>query len=200
MGLSQKDIYNNALQKVSRRRISTIDDGSYEANLCNDLFTLALEDTLYEHNWSSCSARIELVKLSGDPPHGYTNRFQLPNDCVRVIQGYYNERKESFDFEWQIEGRTLLTNQESVFLRYVFRPTNFEALNPAITNCIVFKLAMALAVPLQLDRADENALLQQYERITLPRAKALDSMESRYLEFEENPWIESMQNDFPQID
>jgi hypothetical protein len=199
MGLSQKDIYNNALQKVSRRRISTIDDGSYEANLCNDLFPRTLDNTLYEHNWNSCAKRAELVKLSEAPPHGYANAFQLPNDCVRVIQGYYNERKESFDFEWQIEGRTLLTNQESVFLRYVFRPTNFEALNSAITECIVFKLAMALVIPLQLDRADEQSMLQEYERITLPRAKSLDSMESRYLEFEENPWIESMQNDYPQI-
>lgn len=197
MGLSLKDIYNNSLQKVSRSRITAVDDGSYEANLCNELFTRVLDNTLYEHPWSSCMKRIALTKLSEAPAAKYVNAFQLPNDCVRLVQAYYDSGAESFDFQWQIEGRTLVTDAEAVYIWYVFRPTNYEQLNSPLIECLVYKMAIELATPLQLERDDALALRQEYETNILPRAKALDSSESRYVEFEENPWVEALYRGYP---
>lgn len=197
MGLSKKDIYNNALQKVSRQRISTVDDGSYEANLCNDLFPRILDSALYEHSWNCCTSRVALVKLDETPDFAYTNTFKLPNDCIRVIQAYYDSEKWSFDFQWEIQGSTILTDADTVYLKYVARPTNFEELNPSMTDVLVYRLALELAMPLQLDRQDEQYLRNQYETNILPRAKSIDSMQSRYLEYEENPWVESLNSYFP---
>jgi hypothetical protein len=198
MGLSKKDIYNNALQKVSRQRVSTVDDGSYEANLCNELFTRVLDHALFEHNWSSCTFRAKLVETVDIPVIGYIHSYQLPNDCIRIIQAYYSTEKWSFDFEWELQNRELLTDQPEVYIKYIQRPSNFEQLNPQLTEVLVWRLALELAMPMQLDRQDEQFMRNTYEANILPRAKALDSMESRYLEYEENPWVESLNNNFPQ--
>lgn len=192
MALSKKDIYNNALSKVSRKRISSVDDGSFEANLCNDLFPKALNDALYEHAWGSCRKFAKLVAKSATPIHSFEYAYQLPNDYVRIIQAYYAESKHYFDFLWEIQGDTLLTSRDEVYIKYIHVPENIEILNTALANVVVYKLAMALCFPMQADGDRENQLMQQYEQIALPRAKAQDSMETRNLEYEEEPWIESL--------
>ena len=192
MNLSKKDIYNNALAKVSRKQIASVTDGSYESNLCNALFPKAMNDALYEHSWGSCRKFAKLTQLSETPIASFEYAYQLPNDYVRLIQAYRSEAKWDFDFEWEIQGDTLLTNEGAVYLKYIHVPENIEILNAALAEVLTYRLAFALCFPMQADGDRENQLLMQYQQLILPRAKALDSMETRNLEYEEEPWIDSL--------
>ena len=192
MGLSKKELYNNALAKVTRKRIADVDEGTFESKACNELYPKALNDALFEHSWSSVIRRVQLVEVTPAPAIIYEHAFQLPNDYVKMVNAYSSIEKDSFDFEWEIDGTTLITNEASVYIKYVYLPASTEVMNPPLTSVVVHKLAMALAYPVNADEKREDQLATQYEMNVLPRAKSGDSMESRYQEFEENPWVEGM--------
>lgn len=192
MGLSKKELYNNALAKVTRKRVSSVDENTFEANTCNELYPKALNDACFEHSWSSLIKRVALVETSDSPVAAYDNSFQLPNDYIKLVNAYNSTSKDSFDFEWEIQGSLFLTNESTVYIKYVHLPSSPNIMNPPLTNVVAYKLAIALAFPMNAKPEREGQLILQYEQNALPRAKAQDSQESRYIEFEENPWIESL--------
>ena len=192
MGLSKKEVYNNALSKVCRKRITSVDDDSHEANLCNDLYAKALDDAVSEHSWSSLTKRVQLVETLGSPVMTYAKSFQLPNDFNRLINAYYSSDAWSYDFVWEIQKTELLTDETTVYIKYIHEPATTEVMSAPLTNVLVQKLAIALAFPMNADPAREDQLLVQYETNILPRAKSIDSMDSHFVEVEENPAIESL--------
>lgn len=193
MSTSKKELFNAALGKVTRKRISATTEPSNEAKVCNELWETVLDEVLAEHSWTDTTIIVKLVKLAEDPPHGFGNRFQLPTDYIRLIQAYYDSSRDSFDFEWEKRGKEFWTNEGTVYIKYVQQPAAPDSLGPALITCLIQRLAYRLAFALSIDGGREAELLKEYETLTLPRAKSIDSMESRYLEFEESPWIESMQ-------
>ena len=198
MGLSKTQIYNNALLKVSKKQIDTPDDDSFEANTCNALWDMALERTLACHNWSSTIKNVALDSTL-DTPNMFGYSFQLPNDCVKILNAYKSTDRDDFDFEWVTEERELLTNESSVYIDYIAKPTSTEFLNAHITDVIIWNLAMALTFPFTGDDNRERVLREEFERIVLPRAKAGDAMESREIQYEESPWIHSLYGSDPTI-
>lgn len=199
MGLSKTDIYNNALLKVSKLTVSSPDDRTTQSKTCNALWDQAFRRTLACHNWSSTIKRVALDRLSTAPTTGYEYQYQLPNDCVKVIRAYRSTAHDDFDFEWVTEGNALLSDESVVYIKYVSMPTNTEGLNAHITDVLIWNLAMALCFPFTGDDNRERALRQEFEQVVLPRAKAGDAMESREIEWEESPWIESLYGETPTI-
>lgn len=199
MGLSKTEIYNNALLKVSKKTVNTPDDDTFEANTCNALWSGALSRTLATYNWSCCTKRVALDRLTTTPTNVYAYEYQLPNDCEKVIRAYKSTERDDFDFEWVIEGSRLLTDESTVIIKYVARPTNTETLNAHVTDVLIWNLALALCFPFTGDDNRERALRQEFEQIILPRAKANDAMESREIEYEESPWIDSLYQGGPII-
>lgn len=192
MALSKKQIFNNALSKVCRKRITSVDDGTYEANLCNSLYDSALMEALWEHSWSSAIKRVKLVETASDPLFAYGKSHQLPNDYIRLIQAYKSTDNQDFDFQWELQGKLLLSDYSDIYTKYIYLPASPESMNMPLTTVVTYKLAIALCFPLKAEGDRENQLMSQYESNVLPRAKALDSQESRFIEFEENPWVESL--------
>jgi len=199
MGLSKVDIYNNALLGVSKKLLSTPDDDTFEANVCNALWSQVIRRSLACHNWSSCIKRVALDELSTVPTTGYANQYQLPNDYVSVIRAYRSTQHDDFDFEWVVEDGKLLSDESVIYIKYVAIPTNTESLNAHLTDVLIWNLKMALCFAFTGDDNRERALRQEFEQVVLPRAKANDAMESREIEWEESPAIESLFGGSPTI-
>lgn len=199
MGLSKVDIYNNALLGVSKKFVSTVDDGTFESRTCNILWDQVLRRTLAAHNWSSCIKRVALDELSDAPNAGYEYQYQLPNDYVKVIKAYSSTDRDDFDFEWVIEDGKLKSDESVLYIKYVFIPQNTEGLNAHVTDVLIWNLKMALCFPFTGDDNRERALRQEFEQVILPRARANDAMESREIEYEESPWVQSLYGNDPTI-
>ena len=198
MSLSKTQIYNNALLGVSRKTVNTPDDDTFESNTCNTLWYQALAKTLSCFNWSSCLKTVALDETSSDPIALYENSFQLPNDCVKVVRAYRSTNRDDFDFEWITRGQELLTDESTIYIKYVATPTNTETLNAHITEVLIWNLKLLLYMPMTGEQPAIN-VVQSFEQVTLPRAKAGDAMESREIEFEESPWVESLYGSTPVI-
>ncbi len=63
-----------------------------------------------------------LTKLATAPDFGYDAQYQLPADCLRVVEVYDTK------LPWVVEGRVLLSSESTpVYIRYVKREEDTAA-------------------------------------------------------------------------
>jgi hypothetical protein len=119
---------------------------------------------------------------------GWSRRYQLPGDFVRLVQlNGYGEAEATRNSE--IEGNTLLCDEETAQVRYVCRVEDAGAFDPLFAEALAVKLASKIAQPLTGSRSLGAEILQEYERVTAPLARRVDSQEDRPRK--KQPWVES---------
>ena len=206
MGLSKVEICNHALLKIGADPIASLDINQTDseavvqsARLCGILYDQALKETLRTYKWNSALKRSQLSRLSEAPAFKFKYKYQLPGDCIRVINVY--DEKDAYDdrTQWVVEGRTILCDYENVYLLYVSNPQDVATLDPFLTKAIIQNLAIKLSVPMQLDQTMQNALIQEYEQVVLPAARSVDTLENKYWDMEESDFILSRYNESPII-
>lgn len=206
MGLSKIEICNHALLKIGADTIASLDINQNDteavvqsAKLCNVLFKQSLDETLRTYKWNSALKRYKLNRLSEAPAFKFKYQYQLPSDCIRVINVY--DKADAYDdrTQWVVEGRTILCDYESVYICCVSRPSDVSQLDAFLTRAIIQNLAIKLAVPMQLDQVMQNNLIQEYESVILPAARSVDTLENKYWEMEESDFILSRYNEQPII-
>ena len=87
-----------------------------------------------EHVWNSLIRRAELSQETTKPPFGYDFQYQLPTDpfCLRVLEfsngnlsyPQDNMMTHTGDPVFVIEGRKLLTNEDTAKIKYISRITD----------------------------------------------------------------------------
>lgn len=83
---SNVQIANSALTKLGSSRITALTDNVKAAREINAIFELRRDYLLRTHNWSFAMTRTTLPALDETPSWGYTTLYQLPTDCLRVVQ------------------------------------------------------------------------------------------------------------------
>jgi hypothetical protein len=77
-------ICNAALSHCgTRSRISSIDEGSAEANACLTHLALVRDAILRAFDWNFARLTVALAELA-DPPARWAHKYALPTDCVRL--------------------------------------------------------------------------------------------------------------------
>ena len=206
MGLSKIEICNHALLKIGADTIASLDINQNDteavvqsAKLCNVLFRQSLDETLRTYKWNSALKRYKLNRLSEAPAFKFKYQYQLPNDCIRVINVYDDPEAYDDRTEWVVEGRTILCDYENVYISCVSRPDDVSKLDAFLTRAVIQNLAIKLAVPMQLDQVMQNNLIDEYESVVLPAARSVDTLENKYWELEESDFILSRYNQRPII-
>ena len=78
------DICNAAISHVgTRSKISSIDEGSPEANACLTHFAMTRDATLRAYDWNFARMTAQLAQLQ-NPPSRWAYEYALPVDCVRI--------------------------------------------------------------------------------------------------------------------
>jgi len=206
MSLSKIDICNHALLKIGADTIASLDVNQNDsdsvvqsARLCNILFNQALEETLRTYKWNSALKRASLVKLTETPAFKWDFKYQLPNDCIRVINVYDDVDAHDDRNEYVVEGDTILCNYEKVYLLYVSFPEDVSKLNSFLTKAVIQNLAIKLSVPMQLDQTMQNNLINEYQNVILPEARSVDTLENKYWDMEESDFLISRHHESPII-
>lgn len=168
---------NSALAKIGAARITALEEGSKNANLCAELYERCRDDLLRAHSWNFATARAKLAKTDSEPAFGYTASFALPADWVRSIGAYDNEDAVG-SLEYKIEGSFLLTNADEVYLRYVRKVENVNLMPADFREALASLLARELAVPIAQSNTLEEKLEARY-RTRLRRARTTDGLEDR---------------------
>lgn len=182
------EICNLALGRLGAGRIMALSEESQAARNCALFYEQTRDEVLRDHPWNFAAARETLVALVDSPIFGWEYAYQLPTDFIRLL--FLNEYEaESIKTKWAIEGRRLLTDETEAQIRYTRKVTNASDFDALFIETLSLKLAAKLAMPLTKSIGLMETLLAEYEKFSLPRAKAADSSERN----DETvlPWVNS---------
>jgi hypothetical protein len=168
-------ICNSALVKLGATRIVQLTEGSKNANLCSEQFEKVRDDLLRSHVWNFAIKRAKLAMLAETPAFGFDAAFQLPSDFLRVAS-VHPDAAGGATTPYRIEGRQLLSNAGSIYLRYIYRVTDPNAMDVHFREALAWALALDLSIPI----TQSNSMRQMMDeglRMQLAKAKSVDAIE-----------------------
>ena len=182
-------VCNAALQLIKNsKQITSLEQGTKEANACEIIFDEMRDATLEVHNWNFATKRVKLAQLTDTPEFEWDYAYQLPSDFLRVVSVHNNSTGRD-RIPYKIENGEILSDAEDLFLRYVARVED-PNLMPATFRLARSKiLASRLAVTLTGSASLSKEMYEQYVSEYLPTAKSADSIQDMADQLPESDWI-----------
>jgi hypothetical protein len=176
MAASETTICNLALAKLGARTIMSLDDQSPEARSCKLHYAETRDEVLRHHRWNFAIARDDLSQLPDVPISGYSFQYQLPTDCLRMLElnGFDQQSRPGY---WEVEGKRLLTNDETATIKYIRRVTDCNLFDAIFVDALAIKIAAKLCKPLTGSITMAEQFLTEYEKLTGGRARRVDAFE-----------------------
>lgn len=181
---SQVEIANRALTKLGAARIISFDDDNKQARAIKSMFAMLRDAEMRSYLWSFTIRRTSLAALSSTPSWGFKYEYQLPSDCLKVIQvnDYYTgpsmgDYRNQPTAEFAIEGKKILTDFVAPLkIKYCARVEDTTQWGDAFVEAFACKLAYELAEDLTQSNTKKESVGNDYQRaISLAiRANAIE--------------------------
>lgn len=193
---SDVQIANRALTKLGARRILSIDDDVKEARAINSMFDIVRDSELRAHPWNFAMTRASLPALVSAPAWGFLRQFQLPSDCLRVIQineHYWvpslTDYRTRLDVPYQIEGGKVLTDfQAPLKIRYVARISDTQSWDSCFVEAFASKLAYETCEEITQSNTKKQEAAADYKE-AIRSAKRMDAIENPPEPFGDDSWL-----------
>lgn len=177
------DVCNKALDKVGQNPITSLTDGGKAANLCNRNWPLVRDQVLRDHPWNFAMSRAALAPSTDVPAWGFTAKFPIPVDCLRLI-----EVRDLSTSEYQLENGCILADATVLYIRYIKQITDPNVYDATFVDAAATMLAIELCEPLTQNTTKKKVLYDAYDQVML-RAKSVDGQENPPTQYEEDEWI-----------
>ena len=180
---SEVEICNGALHFLGDSAITSLDDNTDRAILCKAFWHFVRDYVLRSHPWKCAIVRYQCGLLVDTPLFGFTYKFQLPSDCLRVIG------LEEEDATWNVEGKELVSdssNRNIVYIKQITDPGEFD---PMLVMVMMLKMAMFLASAI----TDKAVLIEGLEKLytkVMQEAKSVNAQEGSPQAFESNVLVD----------
>ncbi len=172
MATTEVSICNLALRAIGAKTITAIDgsDDSKEAQVCQDVYALLLDEVLEEHPWDFAKVWLALAVDATytfiDETYEYA--YDKPADWIR------RSRAEDQDLQYEIRGAFIVSNTEDMELEYIFREDDPLTYPPHFIKALASRLRPVLAASIKT-RFQATTLLEIYYTVDLPKAKQADA-------------------------
>jgi len=187
MATSVVQIVNNALVKIGANAILTLTEDSEAARSSNLIYEQIRDACIRDHVWNFAVNRVELAQNSTAPAFEFAYQYNLPSDCLRVLQ------MEDLDMFYKIEGGKLLTDEGTAKIMYLARVEDVNLFDSMFVEALSARLAAELAVTLAESNTLYSNMMEMYNR-KLGDARSMDAQESGYLEIVADTWLDSRIN------
>lgn len=177
------DICNNALDKLGHGSIISLTDGSTAAKLCNRNWPLARNKVLRDHPWNFAVKRVATAPSTTPPVWGFSYEHPLPNDCLRLLEvcGMSTD-------DYQLEGRSILTNSSVLYIRYIAEITDPNMYDVVFQDVVATRLALEVCESLTQSNTKKEILWNEYQE-SLITARKIDAQENPPIALVEDDWI-----------
>lgn len=165
----QIEIINVALSRIGANDIQSLDQGTEEQRLAVNLWNTARRACLRDHTWNFAVKDVELNSVAGYTPFQYQYAYQLPTDCIRLLQFYGNP-------VFKIQGRQILTNESTCKIKYVYDEEDPSVWDASFTDLMAQRLAADMGFALTKSQATADSAYAIYDR-KLRNARHIDSTE-----------------------
>ncbi|WP_374382936.1 hypothetical protein [Dongia sp.] len=187
MSISTVSICNRALDLLGADPITSLEDGSKAANLCQRNFEPSADSVLRLYPWNAALRRARLPALAETPAWGYRYQYQLPQGpepafCLRLLE-------VDSDADYRVEGRRILCDSAAPLdILYIGRIVDAANYDPLLAEAVAAKLAVQLAGNLTESAARIEAA-RDYLRAVLAEAKATDAQEGSSGDLVVDAWL-----------
>jgi hypothetical protein len=196
MAASNVAIANLALTKLGDLRILNLTDNTKPAREVNAVFDMARDYLQRRFSWRYCIKRANLAADSGTPLWDWSYQYQIPTDCLRIIQvGQWYPSPDLSDListggqEYVVEGKYILSNQAGPLkLRYLSRVTDPVQFDTAFDMAFSAYLAYLVAEPLTASAEQKQMAYNDY-RNAIKDAVIANAIENPPESLADQTWI-----------
>lgn len=184
MAVSEVSICNSAIAKIGGQRLVSLDDANERARLFKDQYPKMRDELLYAHPWSFATKRAAPVAVVLPPNSLYEYKFQLPADCLRVLE------VEGRTSTWSTEEGFLITDHSDPIIRYVAKITDVSKFSPAFSEVLAAKIAAECCYSLVQSVTLRSQLITEYEK-SLRLARSYNAQEASTERVYADNWLYS---------
>jgi hypothetical protein len=167
--LSKTNIINQALSSIGADTVTSITDGTENANTMLALYPFCIKSLLSECQWGFATKRALLVTSSTTATWYHTGEsivYDKPTDIIRIF-GTNDDRAE-----WREEGSYVLSDSSGLGIKYVYYdddPTTYPA---SFVQAFIDFLAYQATFKISNSASNREALFEKYEKVSLPKARS----------------------------
>lgn len=192
MATTDVDICNRALSRLgTRATISALDENSTEARTAYIWYAATRDVLLRSHDWNFARRRGILAE-QGSAPTGWTFRYALPTDCVRLLRiasALPHRDPVRFEVAGDSTSRFVLCDEPAAEAVYTSRVDDPNLYDAGFASALVDQLAAHIAYPIT-QKTEIAVRLAQMARAALADAMAADVNEAVGAEGDRIPdWI-----------
>jgi hypothetical protein len=193
---SQVDVINRALTKIGEYPVVDVTD-SAASQAMSAMWNVLRDSEMRNNRWGFAIARAQVAADATAPAFGYTTRFPLPTNCLRILMagtilpGYdpTDYRNAPDSAEWAIEGRYLLCNEDGPLnLRYISRVEDVSVWDASFVEVFACKLAWE-ACERVTQSAQKRQLAEAEYRAALTAARRAGAIELPPEPVADDSWI-----------
>jgi len=192
--LSKVDICNKSLTMLGGQPITSLSDDTEQSRVINRIYEGALRGILSECKWNFATKRKLLATLSDTlewyhTGEGETYVYQRPSDCIRIF-GTNNT-----DAVWRLEGEYIISNTAGLGIKYVYyldAPSKYAS---SFIDALIDRLSSEIAFAILNSSTKATAMLEKYEKISLPKAMSENSQVGVSQYVQDDAWELSKNSD-----
>ena len=191
MSISDTSICNMALGRIGANRINDLSDTSEDsapAIHCRLHYEQTRDAQLRSHLWRCARARATLSANTVSPDFEYDYAYDLPADYLRLRSIFEdnNNGENVTRYTNAIEGNQILSNEDSMKIRYTKQLTDPTKFDPLFVEVLVLQLALKLVMPLSQDKALRREIYAELwgppkDTSLMAKVRALDKQEQKLL-------------------
>lgn len=189
--MTKVDICNIALGRIGRKSsITDLAENSTEARACKRVWDLTRQSLLREFTWSF-SHKIALLALSTETVPGWLYVYAYPTDCLQALRIFnaagadLRGEQDKWDI-FAIGNNTFIAcNVDLAYLEYTADKADPSDWSTQFVDCLAWRLAFELAMPLSGDQNLRNSCWQFYISIG-GKAKQTNANEKNVDAFKEH--------------
>lgn len=177
---SEVEICNMALGLVGvSQTITSLDESSNEARQCKRFFAPDRDVVLRDFPWPFAKRYESLGLIAENPNDEWGYSYRYPSDCLRAIAIVTGTRNDpnppAFTLANDNTGILIYTDQKDAVLRYTYRYTNTDFLDPSFTLSLAWLIGSHVGIPLaRSPKLVDRALKNYTARILLTQAIGLN--------------------------
>lgn len=161
MTASRLEIINRALSRIGAARISSLDEGSREANVMKASYDIVRRAELQRNLWTFAVKRVEIAADAATPAFGRGYSFTVPADFLRPTS--QDPRVANLPTDYLYEGRQILTDDPGPLqLRYVSMGIPEEQQDPLFDSALAAALAVDTVEELTQSSSKRRELSSDY--------------------------------------
>lgn len=180
--MSKLEICNTALAMVNANILSSLEDGSREAELCNKFWDNTRQCELRLHDWNFAYSQSKLTKIGTGELIGEINGYiyDKPAGALTILKTYNFGDRECHDYKlffYPATGKEIIfTFLDEAWAGYIRDITDTSLYDPTFAYQLSAALALRLAIPL----TDSNTIYSRVKNIyelALENARLINKQE-----------------------